>query len=65
MPAPVTVVQAVPPCPSVDYVWVPGYWAYYPTGRVWVPGAWCYRPAYSGMAITTPAAVGNNHWEPL
>lgn len=23
-PVPVTVVQTVPPCPSVDYVWVPG-----------------------------------------
>jgi hypothetical protein len=45
-PAPVAVVQTVPPCPGVDYVWVPGYWSYYPTGRVWVPGAWCYRPIH-------------------
>ena len=45
-PVPVTVVQTVPPCPSVDYVWVPGYWSYCTTGRVWMPGAWCYRPAH-------------------
>ncbi|HUA38563.1 MAG TPA: hypothetical protein VMA35_09255 [Candidatus Sulfopaludibacter sp.] len=44
-PAPVTVVQTVPSCPGVDYVWVAGYWSYLPTGRVWVPGAWHYRPA--------------------
>ena len=41
--APVTVVQSVPPCPGVDYVWAPGYWSYLPTGRVWVAGAWHYR----------------------
>ena len=46
IPAPVTVVQTVLPCPSVDYVWVPGYWSYCTTGRVWMPGAWCYRPAH-------------------
>jgi hypothetical protein len=45
-PAPVTVVQTVLPCPGVDYVRAPGYWAYYPTGRVWVAGAWHYRPGY-------------------
>jgi hypothetical protein len=48
MPAPVMVVQTVPPCPGVDYVWAPGYWAYYPTGRVWVSGAWGCHPAYHG-----------------
>ena len=47
-PAPVMVVQNVPPCPGVDYVWAPGYWSYYPTGRVWVSGAWCHRPARVG-----------------
>jgi hypothetical protein len=46
IPAPVTVVQTVPPCASVDYVWMPGYWASGMTGRVWVPGAWCHRPAH-------------------
>ena len=45
VPAPVTVVQTVQPCPGVNYVWAPGYWSVYPTGRVWVPGAWHYRPA--------------------
>jgi hypothetical protein len=46
MPAPVTVVQTVPACPGVDYVWVPGYRSYRTTGYAWVPGAWCYRPIH-------------------
>jgi hypothetical protein len=45
-PAPMTVVQTVPPCLSVDYVWAPGYWSYGTTGHVWVPGAWFHRPAH-------------------
>jgi hypothetical protein len=45
-PAPVTVVETVPACPSVDYVWVPGYWSYRTTGYAWVRGAWCYRPVH-------------------
>jgi hypothetical protein len=45
-PAPVAVVQTVPACPGVDYVWAPGYWSYRTTGHVWVPGAWCYRPVH-------------------
>jgi hypothetical protein len=44
--APVAVVQTTSPCPGVGYVWTPGYWSVYPTGRVWVPGAWHYRPTY-------------------
>ena len=31
------VIETVPPCPTVGYVWVPGYWA---TGHVWVGGNW-------------------------
>jgi len=45
---PVAVVQTVPPCPGVDYVWVPGYWSCYPNGRVWVSGGWHHRPVYVG-----------------
>jgi hypothetical protein len=45
-PTPVTVVETVPPCPGVDYVWAPGYWSYRTSGHVWVPGAWRYRPAH-------------------
>jgi hypothetical protein len=44
--APVTVVQAVPACPDVNYVWAPGYWSYRPTGRVWMSGGWYPRPVY-------------------
>jgi hypothetical protein len=45
-PAPVTVVQTVPACPDVNYVWSPGYWSYRPTGRVWMSGGWHYRPTH-------------------
>lgn len=45
-PAPVIVARTVPPRPGMDYVWVPGYWAYHPGGRIWVPGGWCHRPAH-------------------
>jgi hypothetical protein len=48
IPAPVTVVQTVPSCPGVNYVWVPGCWSYGATGRVWVPGAWFHHPAHVG-----------------
>jgi len=43
--APVTVVPTAPPCPGVDYVWVPGFWSYGPCGRCWISGAWQYHPA--------------------
>jgi hypothetical protein len=33
------VVAAVPACPSVGYVWTPGYY----NGPVFVPGRWIYR----------------------
>ena len=46
-PVPVAVVQTVPACPGVNYVWAPGFWSYRPTGYVWVPGAWRCRPEYA------------------
>jgi len=46
-PAPVTVVETVPPCPGMDYVWEPGFWSYRATSRVWVPGSWSYRPTHA------------------
>jgi len=45
-PTPVAVLQTIPPCPGVDYVWVPGYWSYGTTGNVWVRGAWHYSPVH-------------------
>ena len=42
-PAPVAVVQAIPACPDVNYVWAPGYWSYRTTGYVWVP-RWLAQP---------------------
>jgi hypothetical protein len=43
VPAPVVVapvVETVPACPGVGYVWVPGYWSGYGAARVWVGGCW-------------------------
>jgi hypothetical protein len=36
------VIETVPPCPAVGYVWAPGYWG---TGHVWVGGSWRPGPA--------------------
>ncbi len=49
MPVPVTVVQTVPPCPGVDFVWVPGCWSYGATGPVWVSGSWHHHPILVGF----------------
>jgi len=46
-PTPTAVVETIPPCPGVDYVWAPGYWTYHTNARVWVSGAWHYRPAHA------------------
>ena len=32
----------VPPCPGVDFIWTPGYYA----GAVWVPGRWVHRDRF-------------------
>jgi len=50
VPQPV-VVMAVPPCPGVEYVWTPGYWACGPGGRVWIGGAWGHRPGYGVRGV--------------
>jgi hypothetical protein len=35
-----------PPCPTPNYVWSPGYWAYEDGGGYyWVPGTWVAAPA--------------------
>jgi hypothetical protein len=41
--APVVVVQTLPACPGVGYVWAPGY---YTAAHVWVGGSWTYRPTH-------------------
>ena len=46
--APAVLVETVPACPGVNYVWVAGYWSHRPTGYAWVRGAWNYRPAHTG-----------------
>jgi hypothetical protein len=33
-----------PPCPEVNYLWAPGYWAWSPDGYYWVPGTWVPAP---------------------
>lgn len=37
-PLPV-IVETVPPCPIVGYVWTPGYWTYRANHYVWISGA--------------------------
>jgi hypothetical protein len=56
--APVTVVETVPACPGVNYVWAPGYWLYRTTGHVWVHGAWNYRPAH----VVYGHYYAGHHW---
>jgi hypothetical protein len=33
-----------PLCPGVDYLWVPGYWAWDGDDYFWVPGTWVLAP---------------------
>ncbi|MFT4114939.1 hypothetical protein [Silvibacterium sp.] len=40
--APVAYGNYIPPCPGVDYVWTPGYYA----GAVWMPGQWVHHDHY-------------------
>jgi len=44
-----------PECPSDDYLWQPGYWAFSPGRRdyYWVPGAWVAPPT-PGVLWTPP-----------
>jgi hypothetical protein len=37
-------VYVQPPCPTPDYLWTPGYWAYGSMGYYWVPGVWVAPP---------------------
>ena len=45
-PAPAVIVETVPACPGVNYVWTAGYWSGRPDGYTWVRGCWNYRPAH-------------------
>src|SRR5262245_13303080 len=49
-PVPPPQVEAQPPSPGPEYVWVPGHWAWRPAfGRyVWLPGHWVV-PAERGL----------------
>lgn len=38
-------VYAEPPLPEDGYVFIPGYWAWAPSGYYWVPGTWVLPPA--------------------
>jgi WXXGXW repeat (2 copies) len=37
-------VYVQPPCPTVGYIWTPGYWAWADGGYYWVPGTWVGAP---------------------
>jgi len=38
-------IYAEPPLPEDGYVFIPGYWAWAPSGFYWVPGTWVLPPA--------------------
>jgi hypothetical protein len=38
-------VYAEPPLPEDGYIFMPGYWAWAPSGFYWVPGTWVLPPA--------------------
>jgi hypothetical protein len=35
-----------PPCPTRNYIWSPGYWAFADGDYYWVPGTWVRAPRY-------------------
>lgn len=37
-------IYSQPPCPTQNYIWIPGYWAWGPGGYYWVPGTWLAAP---------------------
>jgi hypothetical protein len=37
-------VYVQPPCPTVGFMWTPGYWGNGPDGYFWVPGTWVAPP---------------------
>jgi hypothetical protein len=51
-------VYAQPPCPTPNYIWTPGYWAWGPGGYYWVPGTWVAAPAFGWL--WTPGYWGWN-----
>ena len=59
-------VYVQPPCPAVNYIWEPGYWAWGPGGYYWVPGTWVAVPAVG--LYWTPGYWGWNagayYWYP-
>ena len=46
-PVPAPLVETVPVCPGVDYVWTPGYWAWRGHSYAWVRGTWTYHHGYT------------------
>jgi len=42
---PVLPVYEQPPCPTVGYIWTPGYWGWSNGEYYWVPGTWVAPPA--------------------
>jgi hypothetical protein len=61
-PPPSAVVETVPACPSPDYVWVAGYWAYRPSGYFWVHGGWNHRPAQVMRGHYYGGGYGGHRW---
>lgn len=49
--------EAVPPRPSQDFLWIPGYWTWQNNGYAWMAGHWEMPPAASAVWV-------NPRWEP-
>jgi WXXGXW repeat (2 copies) len=61
-PAPPAVVEVRPAPPAVDFVWVPGFWAWEARGWHWRAGTWV-RPPHPGLVWYNPHYVyrGGRH----
>jgi len=55
-PAPAARVEVIPVAPSVDHVWIAGYWSHQGGAWVWVGGRYVVRPHV--RAVWVPG-----HWE--
>jgi len=55
-PAPPQAADVVPPAPSSNAVWIPGYWDYNGSGYSWAAGHWEIPPANSQSYVSA-------HWE--
>ncbi len=61
---PANVVEAIPPAPGPEYVWVRGYYKWDPDARayVWAPGHWVVPPQGYHEWVPGHWADGDGGW---